>query len=161
MPDCLYAASVPFLRLAAVRRCKSALRCRGSGRRAHRRPGRAGAGLSFCAAAAHCPGKAATCDHHHFLAPTPAEFGIVRHLTHDALVLSQFNGAAIELQAALIINPYHIEQRKDALYRALIMPVSEQGDRCAAYERLSGILMSIAGMAAGCLMLHDCASGSG
>jgi len=49
-----------------------------------------------------------------------------------ALVLSQFTGAARELHEALIINPYHIEQGAEALYRGLTMPVSEQRERMRA-----------------------------
>jgi trehalose 6-phosphate synthase len=45
------------------------------------------------------------------------------------LVLSQFTGAARELHEALIINPYHIEQGAEALYRGLIMPPVEQRER--------------------------------
>ena len=45
------------------------------------------------------------------------------------LVLSQFTGAAHELYEALIVNPYHIEQTADALYKALTMPDFEQRER--------------------------------
>lgn len=49
-----------------------------------------------------------------------------------ALVLSQFTGAARELHEALIINPYHIEQGAEALYRGITMPASEQRERMRA-----------------------------
>ena len=45
------------------------------------------------------------------------------------LILSQFTGAARELHEALIINPYHIEQGAQALWRALKMPEAEQKER--------------------------------
>lgn len=45
------------------------------------------------------------------------------------LVLSQFTGAAHELYEAIIVNPYHIEQTAEALYRALTMPGFEQQER--------------------------------
>jgi trehalose 6-phosphate synthase len=57
------------------------------------------------------------------------EFVSMRDDEQGALVLSQFTGAARELPEALIVNPYHIEQSADALYRALAMPPSEQRAR--------------------------------
>lgn len=57
------------------------------------------------------------------------EFIAARDDERGVLVLSQFTGAARELHEALIINPYHIEQGADALYRALIMPPVEQRER--------------------------------
>ena len=57
------------------------------------------------------------------------EFIAARDDERGALVLSQFTGAARELHEALIINPYHIEQGADALYRALVMPPVEQRER--------------------------------
>ena len=49
------------------------------------------------------------------------------------LVLSRFAGAARELEAALIVNPFDVDQIADALHRALAMPVEERRDR---YETL-------------------------
>jgi trehalose 6-phosphate synthase len=49
------------------------------------------------------------------------------------LVLSRFAGAARELQTALIVNPFDVEQIADALDRALAMPVEE---RRARYETM-------------------------
>jgi len=49
------------------------------------------------------------------------------------LVLSRFAGAARELDAALIVNPFDVDQITDALARALAMPVEE---RRARYERM-------------------------
>ena len=57
------------------------------------------------------------------------EFIAARDDEMGVLVLSQFTGAARELHEALIINPYHIEQGADALYRALVMPPVEQRER--------------------------------
>src|SRR5690606_31253301 len=50
------------------------------------------------------------------------------------LVLSQFAGAACEMEeGALIVNPYDTEGMADSLDRALLMPLAE---RIARYERL-------------------------
>ncbi len=57
------------------------------------------------------------------------EFIAARDDELGVLVLSQFTGAARELHEALIINPYHIEQGADALYRGLVMPPVEQRER--------------------------------
>lgn len=45
------------------------------------------------------------------------------------LVLSQFAGAAAELDSALIINPYDIEETAAAIARAFTMPLGERKDR--------------------------------
>jgi trehalose 6-phosphate synthase len=47
------------------------------------------------------------------------------------LVLSRFAGAARELKAALIVNPFDIEGTAEALHTALSMPVEERRDRHA------------------------------
>ena len=52
------------------------------------------------------------------------------------LILSQFTGAARELHEALLINPYHIEQGAQALYRALSMPEPEQRERMRSMRTL-------------------------
>jgi len=57
------------------------------------------------------------------------EFIAAREDERGVLVLSQFTGAARELHEALIVNPYHIEQGADAIYRALTMPEVEQRER--------------------------------
>ena len=49
------------------------------------------------------------------------------------LVLSRFAGAARELDTALIVNPFDIDQIVEALDRALAMPVEE---RRARYEAM-------------------------
>jgi trehalose 6-phosphate synthase len=64
------------------------------------------------------------------------EFIAARDDERGALVLSQFTGAAMELHAALIINPYHIEQGADALYRGLTMPEAEQRERMRSMRSL-------------------------
>ena len=54
------------------------------------------------------------------------------------LVLSRFAGAAQELGAALLVNPYDVEHVADALARALAMPLGERRERWSQmYEHLS------------------------
>jgi trehalose 6-phosphate synthase len=48
------------------------------------------------------------------------------------LVLSRMAGAAEDLDAALIVNPYNTEETADAIVRALSMPLEERQDRHAA-----------------------------
>jgi trehalose 6-phosphate synthase len=48
------------------------------------------------------------------------------------LVLSRFSGAARELDAALIVNPYDVEKMTDTLDRALAMTLEERRERHAA-----------------------------
>ncbi len=57
------------------------------------------------------------------------EYVAARDDERGVLLLSQFTGAAQELHEALIVNPYHIEQTAEALYRALTMPEYEQRER--------------------------------
>ncbi len=57
------------------------------------------------------------------------EFIAARKDERGVLILSQFTGAARELHEALIVNPYHVEQSAEALYRALTMPDGEQRER--------------------------------
>ena len=64
------------------------------------------------------------------------EFIAARDDEQGVLILSQFTGAARELYEALIINPYHIEQGAQALYRALAMPESEQRERMRSMRQL-------------------------
>ncbi|HJV76279.1 MAG TPA: trehalose-6-phosphate synthase [Noviherbaspirillum sp.] len=64
------------------------------------------------------------------------EFIAARDDERGVLVLSQFTGAARELHEALIVNPYHIEQSADALYRALTMPEVEQRERMRSMRSL-------------------------
>ena len=65
------------------------------------------------------------------------EFIAARNDELGVLILSQFTGAARELHEALIINPYHIEQGAQALYRAVTMPELEQKERmCSMRQRV-------------------------
>jgi trehalose 6-phosphate synthase len=48
------------------------------------------------------------------------------------LVLSRFAGAAVELDAALIVNPFDTDEVADALDRALSMPLDERRERYTA-----------------------------
>lgn len=57
------------------------------------------------------------------------EYVASRDDERGVLVLSQFTGAANEFHEALIVNPYHVEQTADALFRALTMPDFEQRER--------------------------------
>lgn len=52
------------------------------------------------------------------------------------LVLSQFAGAAMELDTALLINPYDRTGMADALNRALSMPLEERRERHAAMQHV-------------------------
>jgi trehalose 6-phosphate synthase len=60
------------------------------------------------------------------------EFVASRDDERGVLILSRFAGAARELVEALIVNPYHVEETADALYRALTMPEAEQRERMAS-----------------------------
>ncbi|HVK95620.1 MAG TPA: trehalose-6-phosphate synthase [Noviherbaspirillum sp.] len=64
------------------------------------------------------------------------EFIAARDDERGVLVLSQFTGAARELHEALVVNPYHIEQSAEALYRALTMPEVEQRERMRSMRSL-------------------------
>ena len=48
------------------------------------------------------------------------------------LVLSRFAGAALQMDAALMVNPYSAEELSDAIARALAMPLDERRERHAA-----------------------------
>ena len=52
------------------------------------------------------------------------------------LVLSEFAGAAEELDAALIVNPFDVESVAEALEQALTMPAEERRERHAAMMRV-------------------------
>jgi trehalose-6-phosphate synthase len=60
------------------------------------------------------------------------EFVAARDDLRGVLVLSRFAGAARELNEALIVNPYHVEETADALNRAATMPAAEQRERMAS-----------------------------
>ena len=57
------------------------------------------------------------------------EFVACRGDNDGVLILSQFAGAARELQDALIVNPYDIEGMADAIYRAISMTYEERAAR--------------------------------
>ncbi|MBI2074603.1 MAG: trehalose-6-phosphate synthase [Candidatus Levybacteria bacterium] len=57
------------------------------------------------------------------------EFAAARSDEKGVLILSQFTGASKEFKDALIVNPYSGEQTSEAIYTALIMPLSEQTKR--------------------------------
>lgn len=59
------------------------------------------------------------------------EFIAARDDEQGVLVLSRFAGAAAELKEALIVNPYHVEESADALFKAITMPATEQRERMA------------------------------
>jgi trehalose-6-phosphate synthase len=65
------------------------------------------------------------------------EFVAARDDERGVLILSRFAGAARELPEALIVNPYHVEETADALYRAIGMPKAEQR------ERMSSLRMTV------------------
>ena len=60
------------------------------------------------------------------------EFVAARDDEHGVLILSEFAGAAQELDDALIVNPYHTAQVSEAIHRALTMPEAEQRQRMKA-----------------------------
>lgn len=64
------------------------------------------------------------------------EYVAARDDERGALVLSMFTGAAHELHEALIVNPYHVEQTAEAIYRGLMMPEFEQQERMRSMRSL-------------------------
>ncbi|HUL73788.1 MAG TPA: trehalose-6-phosphate synthase [Vicinamibacterales bacterium] len=63
------------------------------------------------------------------------EYVMAREEGDGVLVLSQFTGAARELNDALIVNPYDTEQLADAFRRAIEMPVTERRARMERMRR--------------------------
>ncbi len=63
------------------------------------------------------------------------EFVAARHDERGVLVLSEFTGAARELEHAVHINPYAVDSFADALHRALLMPGDEQRRRMRALRQ--------------------------
>lgn len=62
---------------------------------------------------------------------------IAAHVNESGvLVLSEFAGAAVELQDAVLVNPYSLAQMDAALDRALDMPVAEQRARMQRMDAL-------------------------
>jgi trehalose 6-phosphate synthase len=52
-----------------------------------------------------------------------------------ALVLSEFAGAAAELNQAILVNPFDLDDLKSAILRAATMDIAEQGQRIRAMRR--------------------------
>jgi trehalose 6-phosphate synthase len=82
------------------------------------------------------------------------EFVAARTDLRGALILSQFTGAARELNDALLINPYAVDDFAEALNQALQMPAEEQEQRLRRLRqqvadnniyRWAGMLLSEAG----------------
>ena len=63
------------------------------------------------------------------------EFVASRGDEDGVLVLSEFAGAAAELNGAVIVNPYDIEGVADSIQRALSMPVEERRSRMRVLRR--------------------------
>jgi trehalose-6-phosphate synthase len=57
------------------------------------------------------------------------EFVASRNNNDGVLILSRFAGASHELEGAIIINPYDVEQMSDAIKRAVEMPITGQQNR--------------------------------
>ena len=57
------------------------------------------------------------------------EFVCARNDGRGVLVLSEFAGASRQLNAALVVNPYAVDESAQALARALNMPAAEQSER--------------------------------
>ena len=64
------------------------------------------------------------------------EFVAARYDDRGALILSAFTGASRELQDALLVNPYDIEQMADAIRYALEMDPAEREARMARMRRV-------------------------
>ncbi|MBP6731458.1 MAG: trehalose-6-phosphate synthase [Chitinophagales bacterium] len=67
------------------------------------------------------------------------EFVAARNHNDGALILSRFAGASQELQGAMVVNPYDIEEVADAIKFALEMPVEEQ------YQQMKQMRQAIVG----------------
>jgi trehalose 6-phosphate synthase len=64
------------------------------------------------------------------------EFIAVRDDESGVLILSSFAGAAQELNEALIVNPYHVEETANALRLALEMTDAEKRERMASLRTI-------------------------
>jgi trehalose 6-phosphate synthase len=64
------------------------------------------------------------------------EFVAARTDDSGVLVLSEFTGAADELDQALIVNPHDIDGLKATMERATSMPKAEQKARMAALRKV-------------------------
>ena len=85
------------------------------------------------------------------------EFIASRSDHRGVLVLSRFTGAARELQEAVLVNPFAVDEFADALHLALSMPEEQQTRRMrtlharvrseTVYDWAAGILRTACGMA--------------
>jgi trehalose 6-phosphate synthase len=66
------------------------------------------------------------------------EFVAARDDEQGVLILSRFAGAAREMNEALIVNPYHVEETADALNQAAIMSHAEQRERMSSLRHTVG-----------------------
>ena len=64
------------------------------------------------------------------------EFVCARDDERGVLVLSQFTGAAQQLGAALVVNPYAVDESADVLAQALCMSDAEQSKRMRLMRRV-------------------------
>jgi trehalose 6-phosphate synthase len=64
------------------------------------------------------------------------EFLAARRDDRGVLILSRFTGAARELQDALLINPYDVDQTAEAIRIALEMPPEEVQERMRRMRRV-------------------------
>ena len=73
------------------------------------------------------------------------EFVAARDDEDGVLILSQFTGASRELQDAVIVNPYDIEQMADAICLSLRMEPAERSERMRRMRRTSAFTTSTDG----------------
>jgi trehalose 6-phosphate synthase len=66
------------------------------------------------------------------------EFIAARGDERGVLVLSEFTGAARELEAAVQVNPYAVDAFAQSLHGALIMPADEQRRRMRSMRERVG-----------------------
>jgi trehalose 6-phosphate synthase len=64
------------------------------------------------------------------------EYVAARDDNGGALILSRFTGASLELQDALIVNPYDTEELADAIHRAVAMDPRERRERMRRMRRV-------------------------
>jgi hypothetical protein len=86
------------------------------------------------------------------------EFVAARGDEQGVLVLSRFTGAARDLDGAVLVNPYAVDEFAEALHLALRMPMDEQARRMSRMRkhvqdnnvfRWAGMLLSEAGKLVG------------
>jgi trehalose 6-phosphate synthase/phosphatase len=63
------------------------------------------------------------------------EFVATRTDEDGVLVLSEFAGAAAELDRAVQVNPFDLERSAEAYHRALLMPQEERRERMRALRK--------------------------